>query len=105
MKTPTIWGWGIGGMPHACLSSPLSPPGALFAAVACVEGLCSLVATGVFNSLYPASLSFMKGFPFLFGAVILLVPAAIIGWIEIQDSKPDYSHFADMPGPLQEAEQ
>ncbi|XP_034995835.2 proton-coupled folate transporter [Zootoca vivipara] len=79
--------------------------GALFAAVACVEGLCSLVATGVFNSLYPASLSFMKGFPFLFGAVILLVPAAIIGWIEIQDSKPDYSHFADMPGPLQEAEQ
>nr|XP_028564241.1 proton-coupled folate transporter [Podarcis muralis] len=79
--------------------------GALFAAVACVEGLCSLVATGVFNSLYPASLSFMKGFPFLFGAVLLLVPAAIIGWIEIQDSKPDYSHFADMPGPLQEAEQ
>ncbi|KAL7976073.1 hypothetical protein Chor_009751 [Crotalus horridus] len=53
--------------------------GALFAAVACVEGLCSLVATGVFSSLFPACLSFMKGFPFLFGAVLLLVPAAIIG--------------------------
>lgn len=54
-------------------------PGALFASVACVEGLCSLMATGVFNSLYPASLHFMKGFPFLFGAIILLVPAALIG--------------------------
>uniref|UniRef100_A0A8C0IAT8 Solute carrier family 46 member 1 n=1 Tax=Bubo bubo TaxID=30461 RepID=A0A8C0IAT8_BUBBB len=53
--------------------------GALFASVACVEGLCSLVATGVFNSLYPASLHFMRGFPFLFGAVILLIPAAVIG--------------------------
>ncbi|XP_053131368.1 proton-coupled folate transporter [Hemicordylus capensis] len=69
--------------------------GALFAAVACVEGLCSLVATGVFNSLYPASLSFMKGFPFLFGAATLLVPAVIVGWIEIKDTKPDYSHFSD----------
>ncbi|XP_042300233.1 proton-coupled folate transporter-like, partial [Sceloporus undulatus] len=53
--------------------------GALFAAVACVEGLCSLVATGVFSSLYPACLHFMKGFPFLFGALLLLLPAAIIG--------------------------
>uniref|UniRef100_A0A7M4FDD8 Proton-coupled folate transporter n=1 Tax=Crocodylus porosus TaxID=8502 RepID=A0A7M4FDD8_CROPO len=53
--------------------------GALFASVACVEGLCSLMATGVFNSLYPASLHFMRGFPFLFGAIILLIPAVIIG--------------------------
>ncbi|NXU50532.1 PCFT protein, partial [Turnix velox] len=69
--------------------------GALFASVACVEGLCSLVATGVFNSLYPATLNFMRGFPFLFGAIILLIPAAIIGWIEIQDSHKDYGHFSD----------
>ncbi|KFQ34268.1 Proton-coupled folate transporter, partial [Mesitornis unicolor] len=68
--------------------------GALFASVACVEGLCSLVATGVFNSLYPASLHFMRGFPFLFGAMILLIPAAIIGWIETWESQQDYSHFS-----------
>ncbi|NXN96910.1 PCFT protein, partial [Rhinopomastus cyanomelas] len=55
--------------------------GALFASVGCVEGLCSLVATGVFNSLYPATLHFMRGFPFLFGAIILLIPAAIIGYL------------------------
>ncbi|XP_048375218.1 proton-coupled folate transporter [Sphaerodactylus townsendi] len=76
--------------------------GALFAAVACTEGLCSLVATGVFNSLFPASLHFMKGFPFLFGVIVLLVPAAILGWIEIRDSKPEYSHFEDLPSPVQE---
>ncbi|XP_060115305.1 proton-coupled folate transporter [Heteronotia binoei] len=78
--------------------------GALFAAVACTEGLCSLVATGVFNSLFPASLHFMKGFPFLFGVTLLLVPAAILGWIEIQDSKPEYSHFEDLPSPVEEVE-
>ncbi|KAK1786431.1 hypothetical protein P4O66_018117, partial [Electrophorus voltai] len=55
-----------------------SEQGALFASVACVEGLCSLVASGVFNSLYPATLHVMKGFPFLFGAILLLIPAGII---------------------------
>lgn len=60
-------------------ASRVSFPGALFASVACVEGLCSLVAAGVFNALYPATLRFMRGFPFLFGAVILLIPAAIMG--------------------------
>ncbi|KAF2984803.1 hypothetical protein EK904_003593 [Melospiza melodia maxima] len=69
--------------------------GALFASVACVEGLCSLVSTGVFNSLYPATLHFMRGFPFLFGAIILLIPAAILGWIQIWDSKHDYNHFQE----------
>ncbi|KAF7244219.1 Proton-coupled folate transporter [Varanus komodoensis] len=78
--------------------------GALFAAVACVEGLCLLVATGVFSSLYPASLSFMKGFPFLLGALLLLVPVAIIGWIEIKDSKPEYNRFTDVASPAQNEE-
>ncbi|KAJ3590099.1 hypothetical protein NHX12_008053 [Muraenolepis orangiensis] len=54
-------------------------PGALFASVACVEGLSYLVASGLFNSIYPATLHLLKGFPFLFGAVLLLIPAGIIG--------------------------
>uniref|UniRef100_U3JVE3 Proton-coupled folate transporter n=1 Tax=Ficedula albicollis TaxID=59894 RepID=U3JVE3_FICAL len=69
--------------------------GALFASVACVQGLCSLVSTGVFNSLYPATLHFMRGFPFLFGAILLLIPAAILGWIQIWDSKHNYDNFQD----------
>jgi PCFT/HCP family folate transporter-like MFS transporter 1/3 len=44
-----------------------------------VEGLCSLVASSLFNSLYPATLHIMKGFPFLFGALLLLIPTGIIG--------------------------
>ncbi|XP_019943917.1 proton-coupled folate transporter isoform X2 [Paralichthys olivaceus] len=56
-----------------------SEQGALFASVACVESLCFLVGSGVFNSLYPATLYFMKGFSFLFAAIILFIPAGIIG--------------------------
>uniref|UniRef100_A0A3B5B7E4 Proton-coupled folate transporter n=1 Tax=Stegastes partitus TaxID=144197 RepID=A0A3B5B7E4_9TELE len=56
-----------------------SEQGALFAFVACVESLCLLVGTGLFNSLFPATLYFMKGFTFLVAAVILLIPFGIIG--------------------------
>ncbi|XP_028938335.1 proton-coupled folate transporter [Ornithorhynchus anatinus] len=69
--------------------------GALFASLACVEGLCLLTATGIFNSLYPATLNFMKGFPFLLGAVILLIPASLIGMLAVLDPKPDYQHYVD----------
>ncbi|XP_029469524.1 proton-coupled folate transporter isoform X2 [Rhinatrema bivittatum] len=69
--------------------------GALFASVACVEGLSSLVSTGLFNALYPATLPFMKGFPFLFGGLILLIPVAIIGLTEKCSSKPEYREFTE----------
>ncbi|KAG8450797.1 hypothetical protein GDO86_003205 [Hymenochirus boettgeri] len=70
--------------------------GALFSSMACVEGLSFLLATGVFNSLYPATLHFMKGFPFLFGALVLLIPAGIIGLIEVCEQKPTYSQFSEI---------
>lgn len=53
-------------------------PGVLFAAVDTMKDLCFLVATIVFNSLYVATLEFMKGFIFLFAAIILLIPSEII---------------------------
>ncbi|XP_026153275.1 proton-coupled folate transporter [Mastacembelus armatus] len=59
-----------------------SEQGALFASVACVESLCFLVGSSVFNSLYPATLHFMKGFPFLFASIILLIPCGIIGTLQ-----------------------
>ncbi|XP_053728263.1 proton-coupled folate transporter [Synchiropus splendidus] len=59
-----------------------SEQGALFSSVACVESLCYLVGSAVFNSLYPATRHFMKGFPFLFGSLLLLFPTAIIGSLE-----------------------
>ena len=53
--------------------------GALFSALACVNGLAMLMASGIFNSLYPATLNFMKGFPFLLGAGLLFIPAILMG--------------------------
>ncbi|XP_063306014.1 proton-coupled folate transporter [Pelobates fuscus] len=70
--------------------------GAIFSSVACVEGLSYLLATGIFNSLYPATLHFMKGFPFLLGGLLLLIPAGIIGIIEVCDQKPMYSQFSEI---------
>ncbi|XP_030008061.1 proton-coupled folate transporter [Sphaeramia orbicularis] len=64
-----------------------SEQGALFASVACVESLCFLVGSSVFNSLYPATLHFMKGFPFLFAAIILLIPTGIISTLECLDQR------------------
>ncbi|XP_044142597.1 proton-coupled folate transporter [Bufo gargarizans] len=70
--------------------------GALFSVVGCVEGISFILATSIFNSLYPATLYFMKGFAFLFGAIVLLIPAGIIGMIEICGQKPLYSQFAEI---------
>eukprot|EP00064_Thunnus_orientalis_P006163 superscaffoldBa00000629_g6179 len=68
----------------------LSEQGALFACVACVESLCFLVGSSVFNSLYPATLHFMKGFPFLFAAIILFIPAGIIGTLQCLDQRREH---------------
>ncbi|KAL4647168.1 proton-coupled folate transporter isoform X1 [Arapaima gigas] len=73
----------------------VSEQGALFASVACVEGLCSLVSSVVFNSLYPATLPIMKGLPFLVAASILIIPVAIIGTLRCREQEPD---SRDNPG-------
>ncbi|XP_054452739.1 proton-coupled folate transporter [Anoplopoma fimbria] len=67
-----------------------SEQGVLFACVACVESLCFLVGSGLFNSLYPATLQFMKGFPFLLAAIILFIPAGIIGTLQCLDNRRDH---------------
>ncbi|KAK7882092.1 hypothetical protein WMY93_028266 [Mugilogobius chulae] len=64
-----------------------SEQGALFASIACVETLCAMVGSSVFNSLFPATLHFMKGFPFLFGAIILVIPACVISTLKYLDQR------------------
>ncbi|XP_030655555.1 proton-coupled folate transporter isoform X1 [Nomascus leucogenys] len=71
--------------------------GALFSAVACVNSLAMLTASGIFNSLYPATLNFMKGFPFLLGAGLLLIPAVLIGMLEKADPHPEFQQFPQSP--------
>lgn len=63
--------------------------GALFASIACVESLCSIVGYSVFSSLYPATLHFMKGFPFLLGAIMLLLPSAILWSLRYLDKRQE----------------
>ncbi|KAM6931709.1 proton-coupled folate transporter [Lycodopsis pacificus] len=67
-----------------------SEQGVLFACVACVQSLCYLVGSGLFNSIYPATLHFMKGFPFLLAAIILFIPAGIIGTLQCLDQRRDH---------------
>ncbi|XP_034557710.1 proton-coupled folate transporter [Notolabrus celidotus] len=59
-----------------------SEQGALFATVACMESLCFLVGSGLFNSIYPLTLKFMKGFLFLCAAILLVIPAGIMGSLQ-----------------------
>lgn len=56
----------------------VSVPGALFASVGFVRALCYLVASCISNTVYPATLHFMKGFTFLCAATVLLIPSGII---------------------------
>ncbi|XP_024420926.2 proton-coupled folate transporter [Desmodus rotundus] len=67
-----------------------SEQGALFSAVACVNGLAMLMASSIFNSLYPATLNFMKGFPFLLGAGLLFIPAILIGILGKANPRSEY---------------
>ncbi|XP_032284632.1 proton-coupled folate transporter isoform X2 [Phoca vitulina] len=74
-----------------------SEQGALFSAVACVNSLAMLMASGIFNSLYPATLNFMKGFPFLLGAGLLFIPAILIGVLEKANPRPEFQQFPQSP--------
>ncbi|XP_032313533.1 proton-coupled folate transporter isoform X2 [Camelus ferus] len=74
-----------------------SEQGALFSALACVNGLAMLMASSIFNSLYPATLNFMKGFPFLLGAGLLFIPAILIGILEKTNHCPEFQQFPQSP--------
>ncbi|XP_062968161.1 proton-coupled folate transporter [Cynocephalus volans] len=74
-----------------------SEHGALFSAVACVNSLAMLMASGIFNSLYPATRNFMKGFPFLLGAGLLFIPAILIGILEKAIPRPEFQQFPHSP--------
>ncbi|KAF6097165.1 solute carrier family 46 member 1 [Phyllostomus discolor] len=67
-----------------------SEQGALFSAVACMNNLAMLMASSIFNSLYPATLNFMKGFPFLLGAGLLFIPAILIWMLGKADPRSEY---------------
>ncbi|XP_068174421.1 proton-coupled folate transporter-like [Antennarius striatus] len=64
-----------------------SKQGALFASVSCVESVSVLVGNSLFNSLYPATQYFMKGFVFIFAAFVLLIPSGITGTLQCLEQR------------------
>ncbi|XP_042239452.1 proton-coupled folate transporter-like [Homarus americanus] len=52
--------------------------GKMFACIALLENACTLVASGVFNSIYPATRHIFRGFTFIMGAGILLFSIIIL---------------------------
>lgn len=53
--------------------------GKMFSLIALLEGATGLLATAIYNNLYPKTLSFFPGFFYLFSAVLLIVPLTILG--------------------------
>ncbi|CAH1254042.1 SLC46A1 [Branchiostoma lanceolatum] len=57
--------------------------GALFSVVSSVEVLSQLLASVLFNNLYPATLSFFPGFCFILMGASLIIPMVILQWLEV----------------------
>eukprot|EP00058_Branchiostoma_floridae_P008119 XP_002593607.1 hypothetical protein BRAFLDRAFT_128754 [Branchiostoma floridae] len=57
--------------------------GALFSVVASVEVLSQLLASVLFNNLYPATLSFFPGFCFVLMGGVMIIPMSILQWLEM----------------------
>lgn len=52
--------------------------GKLFSLIALIEGIASIVATSIFNGLYPLTLNFFAGTVFAVVAVALLIPVGLL---------------------------
>ncbi|EYB98756.1 hypothetical protein Y032_0128g1426 [Ancylostoma ceylanicum] len=53
--------------------------GKMFSLIALLEGATGLLATAIYNNLYPKTLSFFPGFFYLLSAALLVLPLIILG--------------------------
>lgn len=53
--------------------------GKMFSLVALLEGATSLLATTIYNNLYPITLNFFPGFLYILSAALLLPSMIILG--------------------------
>ncbi|XP_051578257.1 proton-coupled folate transporter [Myxocyprinus asiaticus] len=74
------------------LSSAIVGPdeqGAMFSFSASVEATCILIASSIFNGLYPLTLPTFPGMPFIVMAVFMLIVLIILQWIsEMPTTQP-----------------
>ncbi|XP_046571893.1 proton-coupled folate transporter-like [Haliotis rubra] len=61
--------------------------GRLFGLVAAVESIASLLASLLFNQLYPLSLGFFPGFCFLLAAGLFVIAVALMLWLHLDSQR------------------
>ncbi|XP_078682545.1 lysosomal proton-coupled steroid conjugate and bile acid symporter SLC46A3-like isoform X2 [Branchiostoma floridae x Branchiostoma belcheri] len=61
----------------------LTEKGALFSVVSSIEVMSQLLASVLFNNLYPATLNFFPGLCFLLMAGSLIIPLGILQWLQM----------------------
>jgi hypothetical protein len=67
-------------MSHHCviIDETTFVTGKMYAFVATVENICTLLGSLVFNSLYPAMREYQRGFIFQFAAMLHIIPFVIM---------------------------
>ncbi|EFP07276.1 hypothetical protein GCK72_013533 [Caenorhabditis remanei] len=67
--------------------------GKIFSVIALLEGITTLVATSIYNNLYPKTLSFFPGLLYLISAALLLVPLTIVSTSDyvVRNRRPEVS--------------
>ncbi|GFR57510.1 proton-coupled folate transporter [Elysia marginata] len=83
------------GLPSAGLRATMSimvsseEQGRLFGLIAASESVISLLASLLFNQLYPATLSFMPGLCYVLGAALALFMVLIVGFVHYKTRRID----------------
>ncbi|XP_074651711.1 lysosomal proton-coupled steroid conjugate and bile acid symporter SLC46A3-like isoform X2 [Tubulanus polymorphus] len=75
--------------------------GKMFAFVASGESLITLLASVIFNNLYPATISFYPGFCFILAAAMMIIPIIIIGFVHKFIKQEDRYSLFENTGDLQ----
>ncbi|VDM85033.1 unnamed protein product [Strongylus vulgaris] len=57
----------------------INEQGKMFSLIALLEGITGLLASAIYNNLYPKTLSFFPGFFYLLSAALLVIPLIILG--------------------------
>ncbi|XP_046438910.1 proton-coupled folate transporter-like [Daphnia pulex] len=77
---------------RSLLSKQVDPNelGKLFAFVASIENICTLLGSIVFNILYPLTRSIFRGFTFELAAIMLIIPLVIMSYLSYQMKRELY---------------
>ncbi|EGT50497.1 hypothetical protein CAEBREN_23965, partial [Caenorhabditis brenneri] len=67
--------------------------GKIFSVISLLEGITTLVATSIYNNLYPKTLTFFPGLLYLISAALLLVPLSIVSTSDfvVRSRRPEVS--------------